>query len=38
LWGTFIGPPAAFQAMDIEVSVVEETGTGIGYGLQSRAV
>jgi transglutaminase-like putative cysteine protease len=25
LWGTFIGPPSSFRAMDVEVSVVEES-------------
>jgi hypothetical protein len=26
LWGTFIGPPSSFRDMDVEVSVVEESG------------
>ena len=26
LWGTFIGPSTAFLGMDVDVSVVEETG------------
>jgi transglutaminase-like putative cysteine protease len=26
LWGTFFGPAAAFRSMDVDVSVVEETG------------
>jgi transglutaminase-like putative cysteine protease len=26
LWGTFIGPPSSFDGMDVNVSVIEETG------------
>ena len=26
LWGTFIGPASSFRSMDVDVSVIEETG------------
>jgi len=36
LWGSFIGPAAAFRGMTVEVSVTEDTGGPASAPLQSR--